>query len=140
MAVSPATADVAITNWPAVQVVGGVLTTSGELVETPPESGDILFGSRTTTGTLFTVPANRVWRGSISLAGAISVAGNATMSVSVPAGVVHTLPLTGLALAALANANTLDNVYIHGGASGVAVTFTAGATGATAASAAGRLL
>lgn len=138
MAINPATADVAITNWPSVQAVSG--TVASAEVESAPSSEDILFGSRTTTGTLFTVPAGRVWRGSISLAGAISVAGNATCSVSIPAGTLHSLPVTGLALTALASANTLDNVYIHGGVGGVAVTFNAGATGSTAGSATGRLL
>lgn len=139
MASSPATADVAITNWPAVQAVVGTISSATE-VESAPAASDILFASKSSSGTLFTVPANRVWRGSISLAGAISVAGNGTCSVSIPAGTIHNLPLTGLALTALASANTLDNVYIHGGGSGVAVTFNAGATGATSASVAGRLL
>lgn len=131
MVAYPAALEVAVCNLPANQSVS----------ESPPASGDILFGSRATTGTLFTVPAGRVWKGSISLSASIGVAGNAACSVSAATGgLIHQLPLNGLALVVASNANTLDNVYIHGGAGGNVVTFTAGAAGSTAASASGRLL
>lgn len=133
MAVHPATAEVAVTNFPSTQAVTGSLSSAA------PAAADIMVGARTTTGTVFTVPAGRIWRGSISLAASISVAGNATCSVSAGA-VIHQLPLVGLALVAVSSANTLDNVYISGGAGGQAVTFAAGASGNTAVSAAGILL
>lgn len=136
MANQPAVMEVSICNTPAVT---GVMTGAVTDTESAPIAADIMQGSRTTTGTLFTVPAGRVWRGSISLASSISVAGNASCSVS-GAAVIHQLPLVGLALVAVSSANTLDNVYIHGGGSGQAVTFTAGASGNSSASAAGRLL
>lgn len=126
MATYPAAMDVAICNTPM-------------MMHMPPDPADIMFASRTTTGTLFTVPAGRIWKGSVSLAASISVAGNATCSVSAGAA-IHQLPLVGLALVAVSSANTVSDVYISGGASGQAVTFTAGTNGNTAASAAGVLL
>lgn len=124
-------------NQPAVMDVAICNTVTA--TDAAPATADILGGVRTTTGTIFTVPAGRIWCGSISLAASISVAGNATCSVS-GAAMIHQLPLVGLALVAVASANTLDNVYINGGGSGQAVTFTAGASGNSSVSAAGRLL
>lgn len=146
------TSTVAVSNFPATQPVSGSVSVSGTVAvssvpaSSAPASSDIKGGSATATGTLFTVPAGRVFRGSASLSASISVAGNCQPSISVtgtgvvPTGVVHQIGVTGLALSVAANANTIDNLYIYGGSSGATVTFNAGASGQSAGQVVGILL
>lgn len=110
-----------------------------------PVVGDCLFGSRTSTGTVLTVPAGRFWHGSVSLSANITIAGNASCSVSVAStggsnGTIHALQCQGLALTALSSANTLSDVWLSGGTSGATVTFTSGAAGSSSGQASGVLL
>lgn len=166
------TVTTSVSNFPAVQPVndnGGSLTVDGSVsvsnfpstqnvaitgqpvgvTETAPAAADIRNGALTATGTLFTVPAGRTFRGSVSLSSTITVAGNGGCSVAsantgggsgATTGTVHQLALQGLALTVAAVANTTTDVYIYGGTNGATVTFTQGAAGTQAAQANGRLL
>lgn len=144
-----------VSNFPATQPVSIAAAVTVNQGTSPwvvtntvavPASTDLVGASRTTTGTLVTVPANRVFFGSLSLSASISLAGNDQPSISVsgtgalPAGILHQIVVTGLALTALASSNTIGNVYIFGGSAGATVTFTAGATGVSTGQIAGRLL
>ncbi len=120
---------------------------SGTLSSTPsiPATADIVGASRTTTGTLYTVPAGRTFYGQVSLSCSVSVLGSSQPTISVaaggtPTGTIHQIICSGLALTTVANSNTIGNVYINGGAGGVAVTFTQGATGVSTGQICGRLL
>lgn len=158
--INSVTVNTNVVNLPAVQPVndnGGSLTIDGSVGITgqpiqvtmaataPPSSADIRAGALSANGTLLTVPAGRIWRGSISLSASITVAGNASCSVSVsgagaiPTGVVHQVACQGLALTALSNSNTISDVYIYGGSAGATVSFAAGA-GSTFGQATGILL
>lgn len=108
--------------------------------EVPPVSGDVVRGSATATGTLYTVPAGRVFRGSLALSACVAVAGVSQPSISTSDGVLHQITINGLALSSVANSNTITDVYIHGGAGGKAVTFTQGAAGTSTGQISGRLL
>lgn len=111
-----------------------------------PDPADIVGASRTSTGTLYTVPAGRTFKGSLSLSCSISVAGNNQPSISVsgasaaPSGTIHQIIAIGLALTAVTNSNSMGDVYIYGGSGGATVTFTAGASGTSTGQIAGRLL
>jgi hypothetical protein len=132
----PASQPVSVTNFPATQPVSGTVA-----VTTPiPAAGDLVAASRDTTGTLYTVPANRTFYGSVSVSGCVAVAGTSQPAISTPSGTIHKITINGLALVSVASANTISDVYINGGASGVAVTFTAGAAGTSTGQIAGKLL
>lgn len=138
----------ATTNTVIVNQGTSPWVTSSATTPSAPSASDIIGASRTTTGTLVTIPANRVFYGQVSLSGSISVAGNCQPTISVsavgsgvsPIGTIHQIGVTGLALVAVANANTMGNVYIHGGTAGATVTFTAGSSGNSSGQITGRLL
>lgn len=159
----PAVQTVAVNNFPATQPVSGtVIAEQGsppwlvtlDIASTgtipfdipEPNSTDILGSSRTTTGTLITVPTGRVFCGSTSLSCSTAAAGanNPTISVSgadaVPTGTIHQIMNTGLATMPACNANTQNNVFIYGGSAGATVTFTVGATGTSSGSIIGRIM
>ena len=135
-ATQPVSGTVAVSNFPATQAVTGTVTVNDSI----PIAADIVRGSLLATGTLYTVPANRTFRGSVSLSSCVAVAGVSQPSIAVPAGIIHQLTVNGLALTSVANSDTLSDVYIAGGASGVVVTFTQGASGTSAGHISGRLL
>lgn len=128
--------SVAVSNLPSTQPVSGTVSTMPSI----PASTDIVRGSASATGTLYTVPAGRTFCGSVSLSACVAVAGTSQPSVSTSAGVIHQITINGLALVSVASANTISDVYIFGGASGTAVNFTAGAAGTSTGQIAGRLL
>lgn len=113
-----------------------------------PIPADIVYGSRTTTGTMYTVPAGRTWMGAVSLSCSVTIAGSSTPSISVtgtgispPTGtVLHQIIASGLTLATTANANSLPNIFVYGGTSGAAVVFTQAASGSSTGQISGRLL
>lgn len=133
---------VSVTQVTSPWVVSGTVTASAMI----PASADIIGASRTTTGTLVVIPAGRTFVGSMSLSNSISVAGNNQPTISVsgagalPAGTLHQIVLSGLALSTAASANTIGNVYIYGGSAGGTVTFTTGASGISTGQITGRLL
>lgn len=118
--------DVIVTNPPADQVVH----------ESPPALSDILRASRTTTGTLITVPSGRVFRGSAEVSCSIAVAGNSQPFITDGVNEIIRCEAVGLALTTVTNSASISDVYIAGPAT---VTFTAGA-GSSSGSIAGRLL
>lgn len=129
--------DAASNPW----VVSG--TTSSTIAI--PATADIVGASRTTTGTLYTVPAGRTFYGQVSLSCSISVAGSSQPVIAVsaggtPTGTIHQIVAQGLALVAVTNSNTIGNVYVNGGGAGVNITFTQGATGLSSGQICGRLL
>jgi len=111
-----------------------------------PITADIIGGSRTTTGALVTIPANRMFYGAVSLSCSVSVVGNSQPTIStsgagvLPLGTLHQIVAVGLALSTVANSNTQNNVFIWGGSAGATVTFTAGASGTSTGQITGRLL
>lgn len=127
-------------NFPAVQSISGSVNVSNFPAASIPASGDVVSASRDTTGTMYTVPAGRMFSGSISLSGCIAVAGLCQPSVGIPGTTLHKITINGLALVSVSSANTIGDVYIWGGASGTAVTFTAGANGTSTGQISGRLL
>lgn len=139
---------VGVSNWPTTQNVA--ITGQPVLIkESPPAAADIRSGAATATGTLLTVPAGRVWRGSMSLSASVTVAGNGSCSISsantgggtgATTGTLHQIALNGLALTVAANSNTISDVYVYGGTNGATVTFTQGAAGNTMGQANGILL
>lgn len=90
-----------------------------------PNPGHTICGSRTTTGTILTIPAASVWCGDIALSASIAAAGTATPTVTVtgtdvePATgtVVGRLSLTGLALTTVADSNTVSVIVVTGASS-----------------------
>lgn len=149
----PAVQTVSVNNFPATQPVSGTVTvnqgTSPWVTSTStavPASADLVGASRTTTGTLVTIPAGRTFNGAVSLSCSVSVAGNSQPSISVsgagalPSGTIHQIIAVGLALTVVANSNTQSNVWIYGGTGGATVTFTQGATGTSTGQITGRLL
>jgi len=145
--------NVTVTNFPATQPVSGTVTVNQgtspwvtSSSQSVPASSDIVGASRTTTGTLVTIPANRTFHGAVSLSCSVSLAGNSQPSISVsgagavPTGTIHSIIAVGLALTTVANSNTISDVYIFGGSAGATVTFTQGATGTSTGQITGRLL
>ncbi len=130
-------------TYPATQSTTPWVTSSTPAI---PVSTDLVGASRSTTGTLVTIPANRTFVGSLSISCSISVAGNSQPTIStsgagvLPLGTLHQVICVGLALVTVANSNTIDNVFIFGGSAGATVTFTAGASGVSTGQIAGRLL
>lgn len=116
--------DVVVTNFPASTVA----------------AADIVSGSRTSTGTLYTVPAGRVFSGSVALSACVAVAGSSQPTISTTDGEIHRVVLNGLALSSISIANSINDVYVNGGVSGKAVTFTQGASGTSTGQISGRLL
>ncbi len=97
----------------------------------------LLGGSRTSTGTILTVPAGMQWNGSIQLTASIAVGGTcapvvttAGTDVSPAAGsVVHRLSLSGLALSTVSEAGTIEVQLRAPEGNDVTLEFTAGANG-----------
>jgi hypothetical protein len=132
----PVSGTVGINNFPPVQAVTGSVSVTAPI----PAPGDVVSASRDTTGVMYTVPAGRMFKGSASLAACVAVAGVSQPSISTTSGTIHKITINGLALTSVASANTINDVYIWGGASGTAVTFTAGAAGTSTGQISGVLL
>lgn len=151
--------NVNVLNFPAIQPVSGTVSVTQPVSVTQgttpwitsssmtvPTSTDLVGASRTTTGTLVTIPATRVFMGSLSLSNSVSVLGNSQPTIAtsgagvLPLGTLHQIIATGLALTTITNSNTIDNVFIYGGSAGATVTFTQGAAGTSTGQIAGRLL
>ena len=107
-----------------------------------PDPTEIQCATRTTTGTLVTVPAGRWYTGDLVLSAAVSVAGTSTPVVTVngtnasPAAgtVVARINLTGLALSTVSDSATIGVIVKAPPENDVTIDFTAGATGTSSAS------
>lgn len=137
-------AEKLVTVEGSVSITGQVATR-----EAAPASGDIRTGAATSTGTLFSVPAGRIWKGSLSLSSSVTVAGNGSCSISsadtgggsgATTGTLHQISCQGLALTVASNSNTISDVHVYGGTNGATVSFTQGAAGTTMGQANGILL
>lgn len=80
-----------------------------------PKEGNIINGSRTTAGTIITIPAGQVWHGDIQVSATIAAAGVATPNVTVAGtgveptagAVLSRLSITGLAATTVTDSNTI---------------------------------
>lgn len=107
------------------------------MLETSVDASQIVNGSRTTTGTILTVPAGLQWNGQILLTASVAVAGTSAPTVTTagtdvaPASgsVVHRLSVTGLALTTVVDSATIDVVVRAPEGNSVTLEFTAGASG-----------
>lgn len=103
------------------------------------KDGRILNGTRTTSGTILTIPPNSMFTGSIAISGSIAVAGSATPRVTIagnavePAAgaIVHQIAFAGL-LAGIGSGGAPQNVVVKTGAESATLEFNPG--GATIAS------
>ncbi len=105
-----------------------------------PGVGNLLNGSRTTAGTILTIPAGGVWCGDLMLSASAAVAVTATPNVTVsgagsePAtgSTVARLSLSGLALTTVAGAATVACILVAPAGNSITLEFALG--GATSAS------
>lgn len=102
-----------------------------------PDPTDVMSSTRTTTGTMVTVPAGRWYTGTAVLSASVSVAGTSIPTITVngtnaaPASgtVIHRINLTGLALTTVASTATIDFVVVAPPENSITLDFTAGASG-----------
>lgn len=112
-----------------------------------PNVEDILCGTRTTSGTLITVPAGRRYGCNMSISASVAVAGNSNPVITVngtnaaPAAgsVVARLNLSGLALTTVAGSMTIPIVVKAPLENSITIDFTAGASGTSSATVNGYL-
>lgn len=106
-----------------------------------PAQSEILCSTRTTTGTLVTVPAARSYTGDLCISGSISVAGTSIPVVTVngtgaaPASgtVVGRINLTGLALTTVSDSATVGIIVRAPDGNDITIDFTPGASGTSSA-------
>lgn len=97
------------------------------------KDGMILNGTRTTNGTVITIPPNSMFNGSIAISASITLAGSATPRVTVagnnaqPAAgsIVHQVAVAGL-LAGIGSGGTPIDVAIKTGSDPVTLEFNTG--------------
>jgi hypothetical protein len=98
----------------------------------------VICGSRSTSGTIITIPADSVWCGDLFISASITVAATATPTITLsgnnagPADgtVVHRLSITGLNLTTVTGSGRIELV-VSTGANSVTLEFnTGGATSA----------
>lgn len=110
-----------------------------------PDPTDIRGATRTTTGTMVTVPAGKYLTADVILSASISVAGTSVPTITVSgtnsfpdSGTVLTrLNLTGLALTTVAGAVHMEILVCAPAENDITIEFTAGATGTNSASLSG---
>jgi hypothetical protein len=106
-----------------------------------PDATDVLCGTRTTSGTLVTVPAGRAYTGTLTLSGSIAVAGTSIPVVTIngsgggPADgtVVGRMNLTGLALTTVYGTAVFEVIARAPAENDLTIDFTPGATGTNSA-------
>lgn len=111
------------------------------MIFSQPDATNVLCGTRTTTGTIVTIPAGKWFTGTMVLSASVAVLGNSNPTISVsgtnasPASgtVIHRINLNGLALTTVANSATIDVIVIAPPENSVTLEFTAGATGTSSA-------
>src|SRR6478609_5072310 len=97
--------------------------------------------TRTTTGTMITVPAGKWFTCDISLSASVAVLGNSNPTVTVngtnsaptSGTVVARLNLSGLALTTVSDSNTVSVIVKAPDENSITLDFTAGATGTSSA-------
>jgi hypothetical protein len=112
-----------------------------------PAQGNISCGSRNSTGTILTIPANSTWTGDLCISASVAAAGTGAPTITVngsdvgPAGgtIVHRLSITGLALTTISDSCSIP-VLIVTGASSATLDFATGGASSAACVANGALL
>lgn len=97
------------------------------------KDGKILNGTRTTSGTILTIPPNSFFNGSCSISGSVTIAGSATPRVTVvgntvePAGnsIVHQVAFAGL-VASVGSGGTPGELIIKTGSESATLEFNTG--------------
>ena len=118
------------------------------MINVSPSDGNILCSTRTTTGTLITIPAAGVWTGHLVIAASIAAAGTGTPRISVsgtnaePADgtVVHQLSLSGLALTTVADSCMTEVIVKAPAGNSITLEFNTGGATSASASATGFLI
>ena len=111
------------------------------------KDGKILCGSRTTNGTIVTIPPNSFFNGMCAISGSITLAGSATPRVTVvgntvePAGttVVHQIAFAGL-LSGIGSGGTPQEIIVKTGAESATLVFDTGGASVAAVSINGYLV
>lgn len=106
-----------------------------------PGGSEIVCGTRSTTGTLITVPAGSRYTADVTISATVSVAGASTPTVTVngagaspaPGTVIARLNLAGLALSTISDTATTGIIVIAPSGNDVTIDFTAGANGTSSA-------
>lgn len=106
-----------------------------------PNASEILNGSRTTTGTLLTIPAGKWFTGNLQLTAAVAAVGTSAPTVTtagtgvapVAGSVIARLNVTGLLASAAADSMDTEILILAPSENDVTLEFTAGAAGASSA-------
>jgi hypothetical protein len=106
-----------------------------------PHSEEIICGSRTTTGTLITIPAGKWYTGNLQITASAAVAGTSAPTVTTagtdvaPAAgqVISRLTINGLALTTVADSIETEIIILAPPENDVTLEFTAGANGTSSA-------
>jgi hypothetical protein len=106
-----------------------------------PNATEILCATRTTTGTLITIPAGSWFTGTLTISGSVAVLGNSNPTVTTsgtnaaPASgtVVGRINLAGLAATTVADTGTFEVVALAPSGNDITLEFTAGASGTSSA-------
>lgn len=106
-----------------------------------PNSSEILCSTRTTTGTMVTIPAGKWFTGDLTISATVSVAGASNPTVAVngtnaaPAAgtVVGRINLAGLALSTISDTGTFGIIALAPAGNDITIDFTAGANGTSSA-------
>lgn len=110
-----------------------------------PNAQEIVGTTRTTTGTLVTVPAGKWLTANVTLSASLTLAGTSTPTISTlgtnaaPASgsVIHRINVVGLALATISDSCSTSIIVLAPDENDVTVEFTAGAAGTSSASISG---
>lgn len=106
-----------------------------------PNSSEIVNGSRTTTGTLVTIPAGKWFTGNLQVTASVAVAGasaptvtvNGTNAAPAAGSVLARLTLNGLALTTVVDSIETEVIVLSPSENDITLEFTAGANGASSA-------
>lgn len=107
-----------------------------------PNSSEILCGTRTTTGTVITVPAGKWYTGSVSMTSAVAAVGtsapvltvNGTNAAPAAGTVVARCESSGLLSSAASNSTYNEIIILAPPENSVTLDFTQGASGASSVS------
>lgn len=110
-----------------------------------PSATEILCATRTTTGTMVTIPAGKWFTGDLTISASVSVAGTSTPTVTTsgtnaaPASgtVIGRINLTGLALTTVSDAASFGVIALAPAENDITIEFTAGANGTSSATLSG---
>jgi hypothetical protein len=118
------------------------------MIYAQPDAANLLANTRTTTGTLLTIPAGKWFTGTLVLSATVAVAGASSPTVSIsgtdasPADgtVLHRINLSGLVGNIVSDSCTTEILVAAPSGNDVTLEFTAGANGTSSASINGFLI